>query len=131
MGNIKKKIGRPTKMTPEAIGKLEQAFAIGATDLEACLFADIGKDVLYDYINRNPEFHDRKEALKRKPVLLAKTNIIKNLQNADIDTSKWYLERKARDEFATRQEVETSGKVSVLNISVEEDKADDIDKCNH
>ena len=100
--------GRPTKMTEAVIGKLEQSFAVGGTDLEACFFADIGKDVLYDYIKKHPEFHDRKESLKRKPVLLAKTNVVKKLISGSIDVSKWYLERRSRGEFATRTEIGNS-----------------------
>jgi hypothetical protein len=98
-------------MTERVLSKLEHAFAVGATDGEACFFAEIGKDVLYNYIKKSPEFHDRKEALKQKPVLLAKTNVIKKLQQEDIDTSKWYLERKSKEEFSTK----TIGEVKIDN----------------
>jgi Ca2+-binding EF-hand superfamily protein len=60
----KNKEGRPTVMTQETIQKLEQAFAFGSTDEEACFYANIGKSTLYDYIKANPEFSERKEALK-------------------------------------------------------------------
>ena len=60
------KRGRPTIITPEIIAKLEQAFSLGCSDLEACIYADIGKTALYDYQEKNPEFTERKEALKQK-----------------------------------------------------------------
>ena len=104
--------GRPGTVTKEVVAKLEQAFAVGATDLEACFFAGISKDAFYRYCDKHEEFRERKEALKQKPVLLAKTNVIKKLQAADIDTSKWYLERKAKKEFSTR--IESSN----MNIEV-------------
>ena len=94
--------GRPTVMTPETVNKLEQAFAIGATDEEACVFADISRTTLYDYINKNPEFADKKEALKKKPILKAKNTVVKNLDNPDMALK--YLERKCKNEFSTRQE---------------------------
>lgn len=99
------KRGRPTKMTNEVIGKLEMAFSTGATDIEACIVADINPDTLYEYCKKNPEFSERKEVLKKKPVLKAKQIVINYLNSNDIDTAKWYLERKARDEFAAKQEV--------------------------
>jgi hypothetical protein len=47
-------------MTEATVAKLEQAFAFGCTDLEACLYADISKDCLYNYQKKHPEFVDRK-----------------------------------------------------------------------
>ena len=71
----KNKVGRPTKMTEAVIGKLEEAFSMGATDLEACFHADISGDVLYDYQKKHPEFTERKKALKEKLVLKARKNV--------------------------------------------------------
>ena len=56
-------------MTETVVGKLEEAFLMGCTDLEACLFAGINRNLLYDYQKKNPEFHDRKEQLKQNPFL--------------------------------------------------------------
>ena len=53
-------IGRPTKMTPETVKKLEEAFAIGASDGEACFYSDISKETLYTYQDKTPGFLDRK-----------------------------------------------------------------------
>jgi hypothetical protein len=102
------KRGRKTVMTPEIINKLEQAFSMGCSDLEACLFADIGKTTLYNYQNENPEFVERKEKLKEKLVLKARTVIAESLNKQDENTAKWYLERKAKNEFSTKVENETT-----------------------
>lgn len=75
--------GRPTKMTPDVIGKLEQAFLMGCTDLEACFFADISKDALYDYQGKNPEFADRKERLKSNPVMKARQAMLDLIDSDD------------------------------------------------
>ena len=64
--------GRPTKMTPETVSKLEQAYLIGCTDTEACLFADISRETLNKYQHKCPEFVDRKERLKSNPVMKAR-----------------------------------------------------------
>ena len=84
--------------------KLEQAFAIGCTDKEACAYAEISPDQLYYYTSTvNPEFQARKDELKEKPLLKAKQTVVQAL--SDVDTAKWYLERKNKAEFATRSEL--------------------------
>jgi hypothetical protein len=100
--------GRPTIMTPEVIKKLEEAFSLGCSDNEACLYANIAKQTLYNYQTKNTEFVDRKELLKEKLVLKARSNIAKSLSAGDSDISKWYLERKKKAEFSTRQESEVT-----------------------
>jgi len=84
--------------------KLEQAFAIGCTDEEACSYAEISPDQLYYYENNiDKEFRVRKQELKQKPILKAKQTIVKNLDNPE--HAKWYLERKKKDEFSQRNEM--------------------------
>jgi hypothetical protein len=95
-------VGRPTVITGEVLRKLEEAFAMGCTDLEACLYADISKTALYEHQQRHPEFAERKEKLKETPILLARTTVIKNLRNPQ--SAQWYLERKKKNEFAQRNE---------------------------
>lgn len=129
----KLKTGRPTDMTPETISKLETAFSMGCSDLEACLYADIGKTTLYNYQNKHPEFVDRKEALKQRLVLKARSVIANALNEKDKDTAKWYLERKKRAEFSTRQETTgADGAPLAINIVVEGvDPNDDESKVAH
>jgi hypothetical protein len=118
----KKTAGRPTVMTPEVVNKLEQAFSMGCSDLEACLFADISKQTLYDYQAKHPEFADRKAMLKETLILKARSVIATSLNNKDENTAKWYLERKRKDEFSTKVENELSGG---MNILVADKKAKD------
>ncbi len=99
--------GRPTKMTPNVLGKLEEAFAFGCTDVEACLFADINPDTLYSYCKKNPKFSERKEFLKETPILLARQSVIRDMQ-LDGNLALKYLERKKKDEFSLKQEHEHS-----------------------
>lgn len=98
----KNKGGRPTVMTPETLKKLEDAFLVGATDIQACLAADISHATLYNYQEKNPEFIDRKEALKSSLALQAKNNMANSIASGDTTDSKWYLERKEKAEFSTQ-----------------------------
>ena len=103
--NGKKDTGRPTKLTPETILLLEQAFSMGCSDLEACVHANIGKTSLYNFQAEHPEFVERKELLKEKLVLKARSVIANALNNKDENTAKWYLEKKKKDEFGNRTEI--------------------------
>lgn len=95
--------GRPTVMTDEVLAKLKEAFLMGCTDREACLFADIHPATLYRYQEENPEFCDEKELWKENPFVLARTTILKSLKD-NVMTAEWYLERKRKDEFSQRVE---------------------------
>lgn len=108
--------GKPHVMTPEMLEKLKVAFAMGFTDVEACLYCDLATSTLADYCSKNTDFRELKEALKHKPKMKAKLNLLESINSKDalnskerLDSSKWYLERKAKDEFGTRQEITGAG----------------------
>jgi len=101
----KSNAGRPTVMTKEALRKLEEAFLVGATDLEACCNANIGSTSLYEYCKLNPEFAERKETLKNQPVLKAKIIVDKALNDDDLNTAHRVIDRKE----GTKVKQEVSG----------------------
>ncbi len=104
----KKKGGRPTLMTPETVKKLEEAFANGATDVQACFYANISKQTLYNYQEKHPEFVGRKEGLKAQLGLIAKNQVAKAIKSGDVNKAAWYLERKEKDEFSLKTEQDTN-----------------------
>ena len=87
-------MARPTKMTTEVIAKLEQAFAMGCNDLEACMYADISQATLYRYQEVHEEFRERKEVLKSNPVMLARSVLIDALADGDVNTAHKIIDRK-------------------------------------
>ena len=99
-------------MTKETLEKLEAAFLVGHTDEEACLIAEIDPKTLYTYCQNHKNFSSKKELLKQNTKLLARRNIAKKIADGDVDLSKWYLERKAREEFSARQELQNEVTVS-------------------
>ena len=101
-------VWRPTVMTEETVNKLLTAFSYSFTDEEACLYANISKQTLYDYCKRFPEFSDQKEELKKKPNLKAKMNWIEKMNNKDYQASKEWLERKSKQEFSLKTETENN-----------------------
>ena len=114
----KSNAGRPTVVTPEIVAKLEYGFMRGMNDTEACLYADISRSAFYDYIQKNPEFGDRKEELKKYPAVKAKLNITEAIEQGDEDLSKWYLERRNKDEFSLKQEIKADVQEE-LTINIE------------
>ena len=100
--------GRPTEISDVKIQKLEQAFSIDATIKEACFYADISPQTYYNWIETRPELLERFNALREKPVLQARQTISDNLKN-DPKVAQWYLERKRKEEFSSKHEVEVSG----------------------
>jgi len=113
---VYKDVGRPTHMTEPVLLKLCQAFAIGATDAEACLYADISPRVLYDYQKKHPEFLHKKRELKETPILRARQTIINNLDDKDI---AWkYMQAKRADEFGIKHQHQFSGQIQVVNNTI-------------
>lgn len=113
-----RKVGRPTVMTDELVSKLEYGFMRGLNDTEACCYAGISRETLYSYIKKNPAFADRKEELKSHPSTKAKLNITEAIANGDTDLAKWWLERKNKQEFSTKQEIDAKVDEKVT-ISIE------------
>ena len=120
--NSENPVGRPTVMTPEAIAKLEEVFAIGGTDLEAIFYADISKDALYNYQKDNPEFVERKEKLKERPILKARQTFVKALEDPHYAVE--FLKRKRKGEFSDRTEQTgpDGERLSISVISFKDDK---------
>lgn len=101
----RKKLGRPTSMTEDTLSKLKEAFLMGCTDTEACLFAnDISPATLYKYQEENPVFSELKAQWKQNPIVKARTSVLKGIaKNPQLALS--FLERKLKNEFSLRQEV--------------------------
>lgn len=102
------KVGRPTIVDEMALQKLEEAFANGATDEQACFIANISTSTFYNYQDKYPEFVERKEALKNMIKYQAKIKVKEAILNEDKpDTAKWYLEKKDKD-FNPTQKIDAN-----------------------
>lgn len=86
---------------------------MGLTDIEACFYADISRTTLHNYQTANPEFLDRKEALKEAVKARAKINLSSSIiDEGNVADSKWYLERKDK-EFSPKQDHEHTGDIKI------------------
>lgn len=122
MAKAKNKGGRPTVMTDAVVSKLEYGFMKGLNVTECCHYADISRPAFYDYLEKNPSFSNRIEELRTNPSTKAKLNVVEAIENGDTDLSKWWLERKNKDEFSTKQEVsaDVKGDISITVELVDE-----------
>ena len=121
-------MGRPTVMTTETLDKLREAFLMGFSDREACLYADIGLQTLYDYQKKDSDYSEQKDQYKLNPILKAKKIVYDELLKGNLKVSFWYLERKAREEFSLRSEYCTKPKLSNDELEMELDK---LEKTNY
>ena len=92
------------KNTDAIIAKLEKAFSMGCAVNEALVYADICKDSYYRYLKKFPKFSERIELLKEKPILLARTEVVKGFSN-NPEFSLKFLERKKKAEFAPHSSI--------------------------
>lgn len=83
------------KSEKDVLAKLREAFAIGASDEEASLYAEISVDALYRYQKINPEFCKEKTMLREKPTLKARQTIVRNLDDKELAFK--YLIQKQRE----------------------------------
>jgi len=97
-------------MTDDVVQKLEDAFVNAMSDEQACAYAGIVKQTLYNYQEENPEFLDRKQQLKLRPDIKAKQTIVNSLGEPS-HAWKW-LERRDQD-FKPVSKVEHAGSVDI------------------
>ncbi len=118
--------GRPSVMTKSVVGKLRTAFLMGCSDREACAYAQINKDTLYDFQKKNPEFSDQKELWKQNPILKARITVFKSLNQPKI--AMWYLERKKPEEFSLRYHTSQSSTQLTIQYVIPKTNYEDMAK---
>ncbi len=106
-----KDVGRPTKLTPEIVGKLEEASSIVAIIKEVCYYAGIHRDTYYQWMRENPRLSDRLDDLRQRLPLKARQNIVARIEHGDIELSQWLLVRTNPEEFNPKMKVEHSGAI--------------------
>ena len=96
----KRKAGRPKIMTPLVEKSLVLAFMNGYSVQEACRYAGIHRATFYRHLDIHPDFAERVEDAKERPVMMARKTVVEALAKGHTPTAKWYLSRKD-PEFST------------------------------
>lgn len=122
---------KPDGMPQKAWKEIVTAWENGLSDREASFRASrdsgiyITESEIKEMVASSPEIASLRDFLMTDIVSRAKVNIADNIRQGNISTSKWYLERKAADEFSSKAAVAFEG--AVVGLTMEEKQAE-IDK---
>lgn len=107
------KRGRPKAVTAEKRKLLEDGARYGLTAERLSLYADIPYSTMTDYFRKNPDFLARIRELQNSPRLNAEMNIAESIADNNIDTTRWYLERRAKEDYSTKTVTESAVRVDL------------------
>jgi hypothetical protein len=107
--NHMRHVGRPqTEGVLENETALIASFQNGLNITQACLQVGIQKTQYYREIKRNKRFSDKMALAQQFATTAARHNIVVAINNKDVATSKWYLERKD-PEYKPKSDVTSDG----------------------
>lgn len=121
---------KPEKVNTEVWLIVVESWENGLSDREAAFRASkLGHKVTAEDIRKwckdDPEIGELRANLLSDLLSSAKMTVAKSLKGSDresIRTARWYLERKAADEFSTKQAVAFEGAVVELSLEDKEKK---------
>lgn len=122
---------KPKGLPDAAWREIISSWENGLSDREASFRASRDSGIyvteaeLKELVASSPEIASLRDFLKSDIVSNAKLNIADSIREGSVSTSKWYLERKAADEFSTKAAVAFEG--AVVGLTMEE-KQKEIDK---
>lgn len=121
----KKEAGRPSVLTPERTAKLEEIFKLAVTDAVACDYAELDPATFYRHVSSDPDFARKIRQAKDYGRLAAGSVVMDSIvKKHDIDSAKWWLERKHPNEFGNRPVIAQQFNFN----SLEEAKDEDIER---
>ena len=110
-----------SKLTPEAIQKLEQLYSLDASLGEMCSYLDVSDQTIYNWKKVNPELFGKLERMRDKPTLKARQTVIQKFTES-YSNAMDYLKRKKKIEFGDSVEVNANVKVEKLEAIQEATK---------
>jgi len=87
----------------------------GCSLYEACNHALIPYTTVIDYQNNDEDIRKKIERMQNVPILAALQVVTDDVRAGNVDTAKWYLERKRKQEFSTKSEVSADVSVNVVS----------------
>lgn len=115
---------RPKGINEAAWREILDAWENGLSDREASFRASkdsgiyITEAELKEIVASSPEISGLRDFLRSDIVSNAKLNIAESIREGSVSTSKWYLERKAAEEFSTKASVAFEG--AAIAVTMEE-----------
>lgn len=122
---------KPHGISDNAWAEIVYAWENGLSDREAsfraCRDGDtyITEAELKEIVESSAEISGLRDFLRSALVSQAKLNISESINQGNVSTAKWYLERRAPEEFSSKQAVAFEG--AVVGLTMEE-KQKELDK---
>lgn len=88
---------KPSVMTPTKVKEFKDAFSMGFSKAEACLYCEVAESTFFDYCSKHEEFTSLIPTLQNLPKLKAKMNILTKLNEWDDYNSRWLLEKTDKE----------------------------------
>ena len=98
---------RPTKLNESVVQKLVEWFKMDFTTEECCSYAWISKMTFYDRYKKFPDFSYEIDSAKNYLFIYAKKKLAQWIQKGWFDEALRFLERRQRNIYTTKKEVET------------------------
>lgn len=100
------KVENPTKYDDVVVEKLEDAFRDGASISEACGLAGIDRQTYYNWLESVDGFSTKMEDAREWVNEIARAVVAQKItRRKDVETAKWWLERRVKEKFSTRNEL--------------------------
>ena len=87
-----------SKLTPEAIQKLEQLFSLDASLGEMCSYLDVSYQTIYNWEKANPKLFEKLNRMRDKPTLKIRQAAVAKATES-YGNAMDYLKRKRKEEF--------------------------------
>lgn len=107
----------PSKMTEDAISKLEAIFKIDGTVAEACAYANITHTTYHDRYKKDEEFSYRMDKAKEYMYVLARKTLAKWVQDGDVKAAIEFLKRRDK-RYKDKTEVDGTVKFNPTSITI-------------
>lgn len=104
-------------LTYETYLKMEVGYSMGCSDNEVASLCKITRKKLGRIFEKYPKVLELVEIWKGLATLEAKKVIMEEIKGGNVNVAKWYLEKRASDEFSNKVQVEHKG-VKEMNVNV-------------
>ena len=101
------------------ISELTPYMINGSTLHRACRRASIPYTTVMDYIKTNEEVRRKIEALEENPITKCEEVLMNSIDNGDVQSAKWFLERRNKEDYS--QKVEQENKIEINESLTMED----------
>jgi hypothetical protein len=111
--------GRPTKCTPETVGKLTQAIQLGATYELACNYAGIDYSTFARWMNEKRDFREAIKEAEGKASVVWLAKIEQAASEGNWQAAAWKLERRYPEQYGRRVQ-DVRARIDVRELTDEE-----------